>query len=1344
MLTYSVGGSATSGNDFTALSGTVTIAAGSTSATINVATINDALVEATEDVIVTLTGFTAHDPQVTIDGANDVATLDIIDNDTATVSIANTTDGDETGTIAGVFTVTQTAAASVDTVLTYSVGGSATSGNDFTALSGTVTIAAGSTSATINVATINDALVEATEDVIVTLTGFTAHDPNVTIDGAKDTATLDIIDNDAATVSIARTADGNETDPVAGVFTVTQTAAASVDTVLTYSVSGSATSGDDFTALSGTVTIAAGATAATIVVPVIDDAIVEVLENVTLSLATISGDPQITIDTANNVATIDIIDNDAATVSIAGTTDGDEDGAVGGVFTVTQSATSSTDTVLTYSIAGSADSSVDFSSLSGTVTIAAGATTATIAVPTIDDSIVEGLENVTLTLATISGDPQIGIDTANDVASIDVADNDAATVSIVGTSSGNEDGPVSGVFTVTQTAISSTDTVLTYTVGGSANSDDDFTALSGTVTIVAGNASATINVATIDDTIVEGLENVALTLGGISGDPNITIDSASNVASIDIIDNDAATVSIGGINDGDEDGEVAGLFVVTQTAVSSTDTMLTYTVAGSADGADDFNALSGTVTIDAGASTATIIVSTIDDAIVETLENVTLSLDTISGDPQITIDAANDAASINIADNDAATLSITGTTNGNEDGPAAGFFTVMQSAKSSTDTLLTYTVTGTADSGDDFTALLGSVTIAAGDTTTEINIATIDDAIVEGLENVTLTVNGLSGDPQLTIDVANSSASIDIADNDSATVSIAGTTDGDENGSKNGLFTVTQTAVSSTDTVLTYTVAGTADSGDDFAALSGTVTIVAGGTIATIDVATIDDGIVEALENITLTLSGISGDPEINIDTVNDSASIDIADNDGAIVSITGTTDGDESGPINGLFTVTQSATSSTATVLTYVVAGTTDSGNDFTALPGTVTIAAGDTTAMINVATIDDAVVEGLENVAIVLTGISSDPEIAIDIVNSSASIDITDNDAATVSIAGTTDAKETGSVSGVFTLTQTATSSTDTVLTYNVSGSADSVDDFASLSGTATIVAGSTTATINIATIDDAIVEALENVTITLATISGDPQVAIDSSNDEATITIADNDSATVSIAGVTNGNETGPIAGVFTVSQTAESSTDTTLSYNVTGSANSGDDFTALSGTITIFAGSTSSTINLATIDDSIVEGLEDVTITLATIAGDPEISIDSSNSAATITIIDNDGATVSIAATSNGTETGPVNGEFSVTQSGVSSTDTVLTYSVTGSADSVDDFPALSGTITIVAGSTSATINVATIDDALVEALEDVTIQLATISGDADITIHASNDEATVTITDNDSASHNRRE
>ncbi|MEQ9407474.1 MAG: Calx-beta domain-containing protein [Fuerstiella sp.] len=102
-----------------------------------------------------------------------------VDNDTAFVSIVASDNGSEVGPVDGLFTVTQTTAAAADTVLSYSVGGTAAAGSDFTSLSGTVTISAGSTSATIPVPVIDDARVEPTETVVLTLTGITSSSPGV-------------------------------------------------------------------------------------------------------------------------------------------------------------------------------------------------------------------------------------------------------------------------------------------------------------------------------------------------------------------------------------------------------------------------------------------------------------------------------------------------------------------------------------------------------------------------------------------------------------------------------------------------------------------------------------------------------------------------------------------------------------------------------------------------------------------------------------------------------------------------------------------------------------------------------------------------------------------------------------------------------------------------------------------------------------------------------------------------------------------------------------------------------------------------------------------------------------
>ena len=55
---------------------------------------------------------------------------------------------------------------------------------------------------------------------------------------------------------------------------------------------------------------------------------------------------------------------------------------------------------------------------------------------------------------------------------------------------------------------------MNYTVSGSATADADYTALPGSVTIPANTFSATIDVAVLDDILVEGDETVTLTLTG--------------------------------------------------------------------------------------------------------------------------------------------------------------------------------------------------------------------------------------------------------------------------------------------------------------------------------------------------------------------------------------------------------------------------------------------------------------------------------------------------------------------------------------------------------------------------------------------------------------------------------------------------------------------------------------------------------------------------------------------------------------------------------------------------------------------------------------------------------------
>ena len=81
------------------------------------------------------------------------------------------------------FTVAVTGGTSTAPVpVTYTVGGTATAGTDYTAPSGTLTLAAAAASGAITIATLTDTVLDPGETLIVTLTGASTSTGEVTAD----------------------------------------------------------------------------------------------------------------------------------------------------------------------------------------------------------------------------------------------------------------------------------------------------------------------------------------------------------------------------------------------------------------------------------------------------------------------------------------------------------------------------------------------------------------------------------------------------------------------------------------------------------------------------------------------------------------------------------------------------------------------------------------------------------------------------------------------------------------------------------------------------------------------------------------------------------------------------------------------------------------------------------------------------------------------------------------------------------------------------------------------------------------------------------------------------------
>jgi methionine-rich copper-binding protein CopC len=305
-VNYTVTGTATGGGvDYTLANGTLTISAGETTKNITIASIiNDLVVEGDETVVVTLSS-----PVNATLGAITVHTYIITDDDVAVLSIAATTQAAEDATN-GLFTISIDKVLSTDLTVNLSTSGTATNGTDMNTMATSVVIPAGNFSVTTPVTVISDEIAEGAETVILTLGSNSGSPEGVTVsNNATNSATVTITDNDVAVLTIAATAQAGE-DATDGEFTISTDKQFDAPVTVTFVVTGSATSGTDYTSIGTTVVFPAFSTTVTIPVEVIADYLVESDETVIVTMtATSNLDVTIAAPPAST-ATVTITDDD--------------------------------------------------------------------------------------------------------------------------------------------------------------------------------------------------------------------------------------------------------------------------------------------------------------------------------------------------------------------------------------------------------------------------------------------------------------------------------------------------------------------------------------------------------------------------------------------------------------------------------------------------------------------------------------------------------------------------------------------------------------------------------------------------------------------------------------------------------------------------------------------------------------------------------------------------------------------------------------------------------------------------------------------------------------------------
>ncbi|SBT19158.1 RTX-I toxin determinant A from serotypes 1/9 [Marinomonas gallaica] len=423
----------------------------------------------------------------------------------------------------------------------------------------------------------------------------------------------------------------------------------------------------------------------------------------------------------------------------------------------------------------------------------------TVTIETNDDTEVESQENFTLTVGGQSGVTAIA-DNDSGVTSVSPAVNQAGDIIIEGDKA---------IFTVNLSNTTASPQMYSISLGANTDQADSndynadlanalfsngviYDAVNGKITVPVGVDSFTVSVETNDDTLIENAESFTLVVADRTGlaivndNDKSTIDEVTlNNTGDTVTEGETAnfTVTLSEGNTTAQTYNVATFFGDANTAVAADIASLSFSGTGVTDNND------GTVTVEAGVTSFDVNVATFDDTLVESSETFQLQIDGTTYDATATI-LDNDKSTI-----DEVTLNNTGDTV--TEGETANFTVTLSEGNATAQTYnvatffgdantavaadiasLSFSGTGVTDNND------GTVTVEAGVTSFDVNVATFDDTLVESSETFQLQIDGTTYDATATI-IDNDAPEI-VLKNPVANVSEEGLADGNRDDNPDG------------------------------------------------------------------------------------------------------------------------------------------------------------------------------------------------------------------------------------------------------------------------------------------------------------------------------------------------------------------------------------------------------------------------------------------------------------------------------------------------------------------------------------------------------------------------------
>lgn len=301
----------------------------------------------------------------------------------------------------------------------------------------------------------------------------------------------------------------------------------------------------------------------------------------------------------------------------------DEGGSV--TFTFTSSPAPANDTTIDLNIGGDATGGTnvkkgaDYQSIDNSFTFPAGQTTVTLEMPIFVDQVIEDEEQIIISLTDQFGNDPTYVVGPNNLERIRIRANgdDLMPLITVRTSASVVGEGNSVTYTFSSTVESNEDIDLTIAMSGVAvNGDDYVEVLPDDVTITAGNTTATLQVQTRRDNVVELDEEMVLTVVPEPGDPvhSHYQPGSPSSAAVTIESSDLPEITLQGGGRIPEGGSGSFTFVADEPVTENTS--INYQVGGTATPGNDYGTLTGTVIMRAGTSRVSVGIHTIDDDVV--------------------------------------------------------------------------------------------------------------------------------------------------------------------------------------------------------------------------------------------------------------------------------------------------------------------------------------------------------------------------------------------------------------------------------------------------------------------------------------------------------------------------------------------------------------------------------------------------------------------------------------------------------------------------------------------------------------------------------------------------------